>query len=39
MLSGFALAAGPRLLIVVVSLVAEHRLEGPEASVTAAPGL
>ena len=36
---GSSLVAVPRLLIVVASLVAEHRLWGPQASAVAAPGL
>ena len=36
---GSSLVAVPRLLIPVASLVAEHWLWGPQASVVAAPGL
>ena len=36
---GYSLVAVCRLLIVVVSLVAEHRLQGMQASVVAAQGL
>ena len=36
---GYSLVAVRGLLIVVISLVAEHRLQGVQASVTEAPGL
>ena len=36
---GYSRVAGPRLLIVVASAVAEQKLENTQASVLAAPGL